>query len=252
MFYELEHLGTSGQFRRYQGENLNFPPHLHRNFECILLEEGEMTITVDSSEYVLTPGQGVLIFPNQLHAIRSAHCRHTLFIFSPHIVQRFYQDRSGKLPLSNLFSAPTALPDTDSSIYAIKAAMYALCAAFDSTARYRDVVLDKQDLLHRIFTATEQLFRGDCTLSSLSKAVGYNPEYISRFFKQKVGIPFNDYLNIRRLSHAAQLLTDTDETILSCALESGFGSLRSFNRNFKAHYGITPRAYRIDNVWKMA
>ena len=59
-----------------------------------------------------------------------------------------------------------------------------------------------------------------------------------------MNLSYNQYLNIRRLNHAAHLLRNTNDTALNCALESGYTSLRTFNRNFKLYYGITPQEYR--------
>jgi AraC-like DNA-binding protein len=35
-----------------------------------------------------------------------------------------------------------------------------------------------------------------------------------------------------------------DISISDVAYESGFGSIRNFNRIFKTHFGITPREYQ--------
>ena len=40
------------------------------------------------------------------------------------------------------------------------------------------------------------------------------------------------------------LMDNTDGSIMQCALESGFDSIRSFNRNFKERFAITPVQYR--------
>ncbi|MBE6648237.1 MAG: AraC family transcriptional regulator [Ruminococcaceae bacterium] len=40
------------------------------------------------------------------------------------------------------------------------------------------------------------------------------------------------------------MLKSGSETIIQCAYESGFISLRSFNRNFKQRFGVSPTEYR--------
>lgn len=250
MFYQLEHIGTAEDFKKEQGENFNYPLHLHRSFELILAEGGEITVTVDQQKHLLKGGDAALIFPNQVHAIQSTCSRHTLFIFSPRIIQAFYSENNGKLPASNVFSLPQPVWDTlkslspESSKYERKGALYTVCALFEKETEFYRVETDKQDLLLRILSYVEQNFQTDCSLSVLSSAVGYNPEYISRFFKKKMGFGYNQYLNARRLNHAAYELTNTDHTCLDCALESGYSSLRSFNRNFKKHFGLTPQEYK--------
>lgn len=250
MFYQWEHIGTADYFKKEQGENFNYPLHLHRSFELILVDEGTMTVTADGVRYLLKQGEGALIFPDQIHSLESEASRHTLFIFSPRIVQAFFTEKNGHLPKSNRVALSEdslrALHSltAESSKYELKGAMYTVCAAFDRQTAYKDVEGSKQELLFRILSYTEQNFKGNCELNTLAAAIGYNPEYVSRFFKKKMGIPYHRYLNTRRLNHAAYLLQNNDETCLACAIESGYTSLRSFNRNFKSFFGVTPQDYR--------
>lgn len=58
-----------------------------------------------------------------------------------------------------------------------------------------------------------------------------------------------NYVNDFRLSHACRLLTDNRNfTIQAIADESGYSSLRSFQRQFKENLGMTPVEYRENNV----
>ena len=65
-----------------------------------------------------------------------------------------------------------------------------------------------------------------------------------RWFKQMTGSSFTAYLNERRLAAAAEALKQTEDTILEIAERVGFENLSNFNRQFKAHYGETPREFR--------
>ncbi|MBS0619570.1 MAG: helix-turn-helix transcriptional regulator [Spirochaetes bacterium] len=58
---------------------------------------------------------------------------------------------------------------------------------------------------------------------------------------------FYQYVNHWRVREAQQLIADSandSETLLSLALKAGFQSKAGFNRIFKQHVGLTPRAYR--------
>lgn len=254
MFYQTEHIGAAEHFKRESGKDFNYPLHLHQSFELILIETGEMTVTVDGIPYSLREGDCVLIFPNQTHILESACSRHTLFIFSPRIIQAFFTEKKGLLPQRNDFHPTDALHTSllalasDASLYAIKGALYSACAQFDAHAEYRTASGERADLLTQIFVLTEASFGGDCGLTAIARGLGYNPEYISRFFKKKTGISYHAYVNARRLSHAAYLLTNTDKSCLQAAMECGYASLRSFNRNFKLHFGVTPGEYKRTRI----
>ena len=94
----------------------------------------------------------------------------------------------------------------------------------------------------------EESFGGDCSLKKLAEKTGYDYAYLSRIFRKIVGISYNSYVNHCRLNHACYLMVNTDFPIIQCALESGYESVRSFNRNFKAYLGITPTEYRENHI----
>lgn len=250
MFYELSRIGTSDYFRKEQGENFSFPPHLHQSFELILITSGSMDITVNGQTHTLEKNQAVLVFPNQIHSLQSVSSKHTLFIFSPQFIQAYWTEKSNSLPLHNAitldeYTAKRLLSlSSESSKFEIKGIFYSICALLDKSTSFQKDLDDSQTLLFKILSYIEKNFSKDCSLSSVATSVGYNTEYISRFFKKKMNIPYNQYLNIRRLNHAAYLLNNSNESALNCALESGYTSLRTFNRNFKLYYGMTPQEHR--------
>jgi AraC-like DNA-binding protein len=250
MFYQLSHLGTSDYFKKESGVNFSYPPHLHQSFELVIITSGSMDVTVDGEVYTLASGQGVFIFPNQIHSLTSSDSEHILFLFSPQFIQAYWTEKSDSIPDNNVVDLDEYTKNVlmqlteESSKFEIKGVLYSICAEFDKHTSYKRITADKQTLLFKIFSYVEKNFKEDCSLATLAASVGYNAEYVSRFFKSKMGISYNDYVNMRRLNHAAHLIGNTDQTMLACALESGYSSLRSFNRNFKEYYGVTPHEYK--------
>ena len=125
-----------------------------------------------------------------------------------------------------------------------KGLLYSFCSAFDENAAYQPRKLGQNGLLSKIFAFVDQNFMSECTLEELSAQLGYDYAYLSRSFKKAAGISYVSYLNIYRLNTACYLLDNTDKSILQCALEVGYSSLRTFNRNFKNHFTISPAEYR--------
>ncbi len=250
MLYQYQHFGLSEYFCKEYGENFSFPAHLHQSFEFITLLSGEMDITVENKLYTIKQGEALLIFPHQLHALSSNESEHMLCIFSPEIVKAYFSKTAKKLPIQSLFmpsknliDAINTLSETDSVIKK-KGILYSLCAEFDETAAYTDKQTVDKNLLSLVFTFVENNFNKDCSLENLSKETGFSYAYLSRYFKNTVGISFNTYVNQYRINNACYLLNNTDYSILQCALDSGYTSLRSFNRNFKNITGMTPQEYR--------
>lgn len=250
MFYQFHHSSSPDYLKAERGENLSFPTHLHQCFEIITVLSGQMEITVDGNKIFLCANESLLIFPNQLHSFYSEKSEHIMCIFSPLLVQAYANKVAGMVPKNSKFILDDYIIESlsklkhNSSISLKKGILYLLCSKFDENAEYILKHADSEKLLFKIFLFVEKEFAGDCTLKSLSKSTGYDYSYLSRFFKKTVGITFNTYVNHYRLNHACYLMDNFDYSIIRCAMESGYNSVRSFNRNFKEQFGITPEEYR--------
>ena len=119
-----------------------------------------------------------------------------------------------------------------------------VCAVFDEGAEYGKKITDEKSLLQQTFEFVMNEFDSDCSLKTLAARLGYNYSYLSRYFKNAVGMSFNSYVNTYRLNNACYLLRNTENTVVECAFESGFVSRRNFNRSFKEQFGITPTEYQ--------
>jgi AraC-like DNA-binding protein len=85
----------------------------------------------------------------------------------------------------------------------------------------------------------------DLSLAALSRHLGTNETYLSRALNQGGGSGFADLVNRLRAEEVARRLAAGDRgDLLTIALESGFGSKASFNRAFRARFGLSPSAWR--------
>ena len=251
MFYETKNFLRADDIKVEHGRNFNFPLHLHGSFEFVTVTDGEMKITVDGIEYDLTCGKALLIFPNQAHAFKTEKSSdHSLCIFSPDLVRAYYKSYLSKVPKNNLFSVDNFYVERleklgeGSNISEIKGLLYSLCGEFDADAEYRDRGAEQDGLLLRIFKFVEENYQAECDLKTLSSALGYNYVYLSRYFKERTGIRFTEYVNRYRVSEACYRIGSTEKSLLNIACECGFSSLRSFNRNFAEIMGVKPSTYR--------
>ena len=82
------------------------------------------------------------------------------------------------------------------------------------------------------------------TLDDVANYVHLNPSYFSSMFKQACGSSFKEYLNMVRIEESKRLLSNTDYSLISIAISTGFEDQSYFSKVFKKHTGITPRQYR--------
>lgn len=84
----------------------------------------------------------------------------------------------------------------------------------------------------------------DVSLGEVARAVNVSANYFSELFKKATGINFADYVSRVRVEKTKHLLSDTNRQITEIAFDVGFKSLSQFNRTFRRHAGMSPRAYR--------
>ncbi len=82
------------------------------------------------------------------------------------------------------------------------------------------------------------------SLREAARVSGISEGYFSSFFHQKVGVCFKDWRAHTQVQHAIRLMKAHNNTITAIGLDSGFQDLRTFERVFKRHTGLTPRDYK--------
>ena len=82
------------------------------------------------------------------------------------------------------------------------------------------------------------------SIEALAEKCGYSCSNFRKTFHAATGYSPQDYLKRLRLEAVSSMLRNTDEDILSIALKSGYATLSNFNRQFQAHFGMSPREWR--------
>lgn len=118
----------------------------------------------------------------------------------------------------------------------VSAAIFELLQGNESTLSNR--------LLNRVVAYIEQHLADDLTLTQLAQVGGFNASYLSRLFKQLIGVGPSEYILRKRMEKAKQLLADTNERIQDIASATGYLSAHSFTRAFRSETGISPTEWR--------
>lgn len=85
----------------------------------------------------------------------------------------------------------------------------------------------------------------DLSLARLSRLLGTNSGRLSRAINLGLGVNFSTFVNGLRAEGVARALqAGSDRDLLSLALDMGFASKASFNRAFKARFGVSPSRFR--------
>lgn len=90
----------------------------------------------------------------------------------------------------------------------------------------------------------ENLFNMDLSLNQMAEDIGYNSNYLSVLVKKIYGIPFQDYINKKRMEKAKILLLSTDMKNYEIAKTIGIEDVNYFLTKFKKYYKITPKQFK--------
>jgi AraC-like DNA-binding protein/DNA-binding response OmpR family regulator len=78
----------------------------------------------------------------------------------------------------------------------------------------------------------------------IADAIGVSEDYLSRIFRQELGLSPWEYLNRYRILQARELLRHTNYNIGTLARQVGFKDPAYFSRVFRKVTGLSPSAYR--------
>lgn len=91
----------------------------------------------------------------------------------------------------------------------------------------------------------DQLFLdANLSLPKLAKHIHVSPNYISQTLNETMGTHFFDYVNERRVNEAKTLLQNSNQTVLSIAMQVGFNSKSAFYSAFKKYTQQTPSQFK--------
>ena len=88
------------------------------------------------------------------------------------------------------------------------------------------------------------------SLNIISEHTKYSESYLSRKFREEMGVPVGAFIMRRRLERAADLLHDNKLTVKEIGERLKFCSSSNFSRHFKAVYGVVPSEWREQHMKK--
>lgn len=255
------------QWESHIPDTLGF--HMHENLELTLITEGRMLYIVDGRCVEAAPGDVIFFgsyIPHAWVPDRSAPVNVIEITFKADIVEQYKTSGSPLLPrlaAGNLkYQHITAeIGDTARRVCVIADELasrgfgYRFAAALELELILLTMLRRMGSLPEKSEQGQSQVIRAareyvaahlteNPSLSEIASAVFVTPHHLSYLFKKQVGIGISDYMNQQKILRTAELLADSELSILDIALQSGFTSKSNFYRVFKDYYGITPQQMR--------
>jgi len=237
--------------------NPNFPPHIHEDIEIIFIRQGEGYGFCDDVSYKLKQGDFFLVFPNQIHHYSNftpeSDC--ILLTVNPANFPSFGDVLNENIPVS----AKYAVCENDKNLIHFfriafeeyekntnKNVIILILTAFFGMLleryEFSDINTNNSCAL-KIINYCKKHYKEELNIDILSKELHISRSHISHTLNNKLKISFPYYINSLRLTEAVKLLNKNSYSITEIAQLSGFQTIRTFNRIFKNHFGLSPKEY---------
>lgn len=155
----------------------------------------------------------------------------------------------------NRWGLQQKIPDQRSLLHlgeytCMKDAVQFLYRAADELVRYKRSNEQERAnvVIHSLCSYVKENLEKDLSLVRLAELHHFNPSYLSRFFKQEMGINVSEFIDDCRIRKAKELLQNTNLMVREVALQVGYEAAHSFTRLFKKITGMTPQEYR-ESLW---
>ena len=83
-------------------------------------------------------------------------------------------------------------------------------------------------------------------IGTLAKECSMSETHFRRLFSEYIDMTPVEYLNMVRVLRACEMLRSSNETMSSVALNCGFSTVSTFDRNFRQVIGVTPYQWKKD------
>lgn len=277
---ETVRYGNNSGVKMYHNTDYeDYPEHWHTSIEIIMPLAEDYTVTVGEGRYCLKEGEIIIINSGVLHELKAPPKGERIILqFSDFLL---YYLKEMETMLNILPPVIYLSPENDRQrLYSfVKKQIDAIVVEYDgektffSAAIYARLIeifvflgrneiwgtrqkksmatannlVKKKEYMENIMSACNyinQHYNEQLSLENIAEISGFSKFHFTRIFKQCMGMTFYEYLNQKRISKAEELLSTTSQSITEIAMNSGFFSLSSFNRTFKALKDCTPSVYR--------
>lgn len=100
------------------------------------------------------------------------------------------------------------------------------------------------DVIHKMKQFIVENSHRELSLEMISGEVGLSPFYISKLFKEQIGIGYIDFLTECRIEKAKKMMSTAAYSLKEIAYEVGYNDPNYFSKVFKKVCGMAPTEYR--------
>ncbi|RTN58972.1 AraC family transcriptional regulator [Enterobacter ludwigii] len=267
----LEHINLTERsvyFNRMKDMPANYY-HWHQCVEILSVSQGVGIALMEHQQYTVKSGRIFIFPPGKLHKIyveqdeRNVYHRTTLH-FNGSAIEHYLRDfpRQQKLlrqlcgrgEKARVFDVLEVQPVIENVLGRFEALMKSDTFSISDTAflvmqlisllPYQEQATGQNTFSANIIRWIETRFHQRCSLEEIARTMGCSRGHASRRFHDETGGTIQEYLMMRRIRQACELLLHTSASVREIASQVGFSEYAWFITCFRKNMGKTPLQYR--------
>lgn len=257
MIHQISNSVGNYNFNAYIYSGMRFYLHFHKNYELIYVLRGECDVWAYGQKIEMKMSQFFLIAPNEPHSFAVSDTSEIwVGVFSSDYIRPAAErcTHVGYFPFS---CDATAQAYLDKYLLRVEnppffdriSTLNVVCAQCAQNAEPIKTYTHTE-ISNKIVAYIYEHYTEEITLRSTAEHLGYEYHYFSGVFHRLFNMDFRDFVNACRFERACELLYESDLPLSQVSIESGFGSLRNFNRVFKSYSAMTPQSFRKRSRWR--
>lgn len=248
--------------------------HTHDFFELFLITDGSVKHIFNGRSELISAGTLVFIRPKDIHAyepIKENQCSLMNIAFPRSTLESLISYLGIGYNITTLLESPyppsIILSEMEKKILTERISEFDLLDRSNSIeikTKLRILLFEiftnyfnKKSLFHKskgnywLHSLRDEMLKKDNFVegfSAMLRITGKSKEHISREFKKEFKVTPTTFINDLRLNYAANLLTNSDESIIFVSMEVGYENLSHFYHLFKQKFGVSPLKFRKINM----
>ncbi len=267
---ELVSFNSSSHIRIwYNNQSEGYELHSHDAFEVCICVENTYEIHANTNKIILKEGDILIIPPHTLHEYINDHYGvRFIYLIEMNEFTKSHDYKTIEPLLLNMFicnseTCPDIYEDVykkfmemnaayfsnesfwETSVYIKMLEVFKLISQHSENALRNETVNLSQSIgrINALLKYIDINYAEDISTEQAAEYTGFSKYHFLRLFKIHTGYTFHDYLTLKRINVAQELLI-TDMPITEVAFQSGFNTLPSFCRAFKKYTTYSPTEYK--------
>lgn len=250
----------------------------HMQVELLWIERGSMRLMLDNRSFPAETGDLLVIPPNKLHQLifdgdgsfsticlmiqasmknelENAGFSGTLSFLGEAMERPILHPLDGQAEWMRLLflqlerEKTAALPMSDNALVCLLGlTLIEVERLYDKPAPAEvEEVYDLPEIsriIKNVIQYIDRHYQEDIGLARIAQEFWLSPSYLSRQFKSNVGQNLTEFITLRRMRCAREMLRTGEKSVSEVAMEAGFNNVSYFNAVFKKLMGVTPSEYR--------